>query len=130
MVLFRNGLILLIFGAALGAETQSGRLFKAAQRAQRSGDSFQAYQLYARAAALNSSNAQYALQRNLLREWAAHSAQVIQNDDAWDAARRITVEGLSPSEVIAGRLALPPPRLQGSAEKKSFDIRGTARLVF
>ena len=40
------------------------------------------------------------------------------------------MEGLSPSEVLAGRLALPPARLQGSAEKRSFDLRGTARLVF
>ena len=32
--------------------------------------------------------------------------------------------------MIAGRLALPPARLNGSADKKSFDIRGTARLVW
>ncbi|MCU1337167.1 MAG: Type secretion system secretin RcpA/CpaC [Bryobacterales bacterium] len=129
MPIFRSGLILLTIAALLGADDPAGRLFRAAQRAQRSGDSLQAYQLYSRAAALNPSNAQYALNRNMLRDWAALSAQISLGDDAADAARRITVEGISPSEAIAGRLALPPPRLQGSAQKKSFDIRGTARLV-
>ncbi len=136
-----TGLILLAFCAGLRAEDQAGRLFRAAQRVQRSGDSFQAYQLYTRAAALDPSNAEYALHRNLLRDWAALSAQVSAGDSLGDssgsssgdeaatAARRIAVEGLSPSEAIAGRLALPPPRLQGSADKRSFDLRGTSRLV-
>jgi general secretion pathway protein D len=120
-------LILLALGTVLGAEDQAGRIFRAAQRAQRSGDSFQAYELYAQAASLKPGNAQYTLNRNMLREWAAGAAQVSLGDDAEDAARRITVEAISPSEVIAGRLALPPPRLQVSAEKRSFDLRGTAR---
>ena len=116
----------------MGAEDRAGRLFQAAQRAQRSGDSLQAYQLVSGAAALDPSNVRYALNRNLLREWAALSAQISLGggDDAEDGARRIAVEGLSPSEVLAGRLALPPPRLRGSAEKRSFDVRGTARPVF
>ena len=117
------------FGTALGAEDQAGRLFRAAQRSQRSGDSLQAYHLFAQAAALNPGNAQYTLNRNILREWSARAAQVSLGDDAEDAARRIAVEGVSPSEVIAGRLALPPPRLQVSSERRSFDLRGTARPV-
>ena len=125
----RIGLILLAFGTILGAEDQAGRIFRAAQRAQRSGDSLQAYQLYAQAAALDPVNAKYTLNRNMLREWAAGAAQVSLGDDAEDAARRITLEGISPSEVIAGRLALPPPRLQVSAERRSFDLRGTARPI-
>ena len=129
MALFRTGLILLALTATLGADDQASRLFRAGQRAQRSGDSLQAYDLYSRAAALNPSNDQYALLRNVLREWAARSSPVLLNDDAEGAARRITVEGLSPSEALVGRLALPPPRLQGSAEKHSFDLRGTARPV-
>jgi len=139
VALFRTGLILLAFGAVLGAEDQAVRLFRAGQRAQRSGDSLQAYQLYTRAAALDPSKAQYTLQRNLLRDWAALAAQISVSDEALDgyggddadeAARRITMEGLSPSEAIAGRVALPLPRLQGSAEKHSFDLRGTARPVW
>jgi len=126
----RIGLILLALASVLRAEDSGERLFRSAQRAQRSGDSFQAYQLYSRAAALNPSNAQYILYRNMLRDWAALSSQISLGDDAEVAAGRITVEGLSPSEVIAGRLALPPPRLQGSPEKRNFDLRGTARLVF
>src|ERR1700674_5104173 len=72
----RTGLILLAFAGVLGAEDQAGVLFRAAQRAQRSGDSLQAYQLYTRAAALDPSNAQYTLHRNALRDWAALSAQI------------------------------------------------------
>jgi len=126
---FRIGLILLAFGAVLGAEDQAGRIFRAAQRAQRSGDSLQAFQLYTQAADLKPSDAQYTLNRSMLREWAARAAQISLGDDAEDAARRITLEGISPSEVLAGRLALPPPRLQGSTERRSFDLRGTARPV-
>ena len=131
MSVFRTGLILLAFGWVLGAANQATRVFRAGERAHRAGDSFQAYQLYSRAAALDPSNADYALHRNLLRDWAALAAQVSAGgDDADLAADRITIEGLSPSEVIAGRLALPPASLAGSADKKSFDIRGTARLVW
>jgi general secretion pathway protein D len=127
---FRIGLILLVLTSLLGAADQATRVFRAAERAHRAGDSLQAYQLYSRAAALAPANADYALRRDLLRNWAASAAQVaLGGDDADLAAGRIVVEGLSPSEVIAGRLALPPPRLHGSADKKSFDIRGTARLV-
>ena len=131
MTVFRTGLILLVFGPLLGAADQATRIFRAAERAHRAGDTFQAYQLYSRAAALAPSKAQYALHRSLLRDWAAYAAQVsLGGDDAELAAGRITVEGLSPSEAIAGRLALPPPRLKGSAENKSFDLRGTARLAW
>ena len=129
MAISRIGLILLAFGSVLGAEDQAGRLFRAAQRAQRSGDSLQAYELYTQAAALKPANAQYTLNRDMLRQWADHAIQISQEDDAEVAARRITVEALSPSEVIAGRLALPPARLQVSAERRSFDLRGTARPV-
>jgi general secretion pathway protein D len=125
----RIGLILLAFGTLLGAEDQAGRLFRAAQRSQRSGDSLQAYQLYAQAAALSPGNAQYLLNRNILREWAARAAQVSLGDDAEVAARSITLEGVGPSEVMAGRLALPPARLQVSSARRSFDLRGTARAV-
>jgi general secretion pathway protein D len=127
VTLFRTGLILLAFGTALGAEDQATRVFRAAQRVQRSGDSFQAYQLYTRAAALDPLNKRYALQRNQLQDWAALSAQIALGDDADLAAARITVEGISPSDAIAGRMALPPPRLQVSSARHSFDLRGTAR---
>ena len=124
MAISRTILILLAFGVVLGAEDQASRLVRAAQRAQRSGDSLQAYQLFTQATVLNPSNAQYALQWNMLRERLGLSAQISLGDDAEDAARRISVEGISPSEVIAGRLALPPPRLQVSTERRSFDLRG------
>ena len=133
MAISRIGLILLAFGATLGARDQAALLFKAAQRAQRSGDSLQAYQLYTQAAALKPGNVQYTLNRDMLRAWADHATQISLGhdgeDDAEEAARRITVEGLSPAEVIVGRLALPPARLQVSSERRSFDLRGTARPV-
>jgi general secretion pathway protein D len=129
VAIFRIGLILLAFGAILGAEEEASRVFRAAQRAQRAGDSLQAYQLYSQAAALKPANAQYTLNRDLLRQWAALNAQISLGDDAEDAARKITVEALSPSEVIAGRPALPPAKLQVSTERRSFDLRGTARPV-
>jgi len=125
----RTLLILLAFGSVLGAEDRAAQVFRAAQRAQRSGDSLQAYQLYSQASALRPTNVQYALNRDMLRAWADHAAQISLGDDAEDAARRITLEGLSPGEIIVGRLALPPARLQVSPERRSFDLRGTARPV-
>ena len=102
MSVFRTGLILLAFGWVLGAANQATRVFRAGERAHRAGDSFQAYQLYSRAAALDPSNADYALHRNLLRDWAALAAQVSAGgDDADLAADRITIEGLSPSDVMS-----------------------------
>ena len=67
---FRIGLILLLLVSALAAADTATRMFRAGERAQRAGDSLQAYQLYARAALLEPSNAAYALHRNLLRDWA------------------------------------------------------------
>ena len=87
MAISRTILILLAFGLALGAEDQAGRLFRAAERAQRSGDSLQAYQLYTQAAALRPANAQYAVHRDMLRQWAGLAAQISLGDDAEDAAR-------------------------------------------
>jgi len=130
VAIFRTLLILLVFGAVLGAEDQAGRLFKAAERAHRSGDSLQAYQLYTQAALLDPSNAQYALSRSLLRDWATLSAEVSLGDDAEGDARRIAVDRSAPSDALLGRPALPLPRLAGSKEKRSFDLRGTARPVF
>src|ERR1041385_6375589 len=71
----RIGLILLAFSAATGAADQASHLSRAAARAQRKGDTLQAYQLYSRAAALDPSKPEYALHRSLLRDWAALSAQ-------------------------------------------------------
>ena len=131
---FRTALILFVFVASLPARDRAARVFRAAERVQRSGDTLQAYQLYTQAAALDPSKPQYALHRDALRDWAALAAQVKLVDpsrgDSEDAARRISVEGISPSQAIGGRLALPLPRLRPTAAKTSFDLRGTARPVF
>lgn len=51
-------------------------------------------------------------------------------DDSERMAQRITIEGLSPTDVIASQAALPPPRLEGAGGRKSFELRGTARQLF
>lgn len=134
MLRIRTALILLAFSASLPARDRAARVFRAAERVQRSGDSLQAYQLYAQAAALDPSKPQYALHRDALRDWAALAAQVRladpSRDDAEDAANRVVVEGISPSQAIGGRQALPLPRLAPTTAKQSFDLRGTARPVF
>ena len=104
----RIGLILLVFGSVLGAADEAERLYRAAQRAQRAGDSLQAYQLYAQAAALAPSKREYALQRSLLHDWASLAAQVSSTgDDADRAAQQVQLEGMSPSQTTAGRQASP-----------------------
>ncbi len=118
------------------------RLFDQAQAAERSGDTFGAYLLYARAAALEPSNVLFVSRKNALQAWAALAPQVstqVNLDSssgdrpdlrASDAAIRIALEGLAPSEALEDRESLAAPHLKGSSEKKNFDVRGTARLIY
>jgi len=101
--------------------------------AARAGDSLQAYLLAVRAAALEPSNREFAIQKGLLQnrvmQTAATSIVTPQAPEEREAFR-IVSEGLSPTDVIETQAALPPTRLKGSPDRKSFDLRGTARPVF
>ncbi len=102
-------------------------LYKAGLRAERAGDILHAYLLYRRAAALDPKNVQYAAKKEALRGLAAVSAR---EELAPDPAQQSAAEFPSTLSAADLREAMPPPRLAGSKEKKSFNLRGDARDIF
>jgi len=107
------------------------RLYKAGQRAERAGDTLHAYLLYVRAAALDPRNPQYAARKTALQAAAAMLSEERMEPDAAneEVTGAIETEELSGREIQEARQALPPPRLAGSPEKRSFDIKGDARTI-
>ena len=125
-------------------------LFKAAEKAERAGDTLHAYLLYSRAAAADPHNAAYAAKKTALRGIATLSSReelgadpAIPDPDADDAADDAEAPGAadSPPDVDAdpednardrldARRALPPPRLIASPDKMDFNLKGDARMIF
>jgi general secretion pathway protein D len=128
--ILRLGMLLAV-GALCTAEDAAG-LFKQAEQAERAGDRFHAYLLYAQAAALEPSNAKFQERFRSLAAAAAYSAAT--NQKTADPASETNVEaqlaaGLSPAEVSTLPQALPPPRLKPSSVKAKFDLRGKAQDI-
>jgi len=108
------------------------RLFKAGERAERMGDTLQAYLLYARAAALDPSNLAYATRKAALQAKAELTAQVKLDPDPADVAAesaKSTQENVTGDDLLE-REALPAPSLAGSPEIKSFNLKGDVRTIF
>ncbi|MEI9813573.1 MAG: type II and III secretion system protein [Acidobacteriota bacterium] len=137
MKCFYTGLLAL--GLGLSAWAEDARqdalvVYRAAQKAEAAGDSLNAFFLYGRAATLDPSNAILALQQQAVKSRLLQTSVAIPGlDPALDPeirmANRISLEQLTPSEVIEGDPALAPLRLKDSTERRSFDLRGTPRLV-
>lgn len=108
-------------------------LYRASRQSEIAGDSLQAYLFSLRAAMLDPSSQLFSLQKGLLETRVLQTAAMaaITPEDADERkAFRIAAEGLSPTDVIELQAALPPTRLKGSAERKSFDLRGAVRPIF
>ena len=131
MVRFIRFLAVAVFCAAVSrgadfAET----LFKAGERAEKMGDTLQAYLLYARAAALDPTKVAYATRKAALQAKAELTAQVKLDPDPLDAAPKPPPDSLTGEDLIDGREALAPPSLAGSPEIRSFNLKGDARMIF
>ena len=132
-----NSTILILLGlvaTTAAAQDSAQPLLQAARRAEASGDSLNAFFLYGRAAAADPTNPFLALQNQALGSRLLQTAATISGLDPASnpesrMANRIATEELSPTDVIESDAALAPPRLQPSTERKSFDLRGTARPV-
>jgi len=120
-------------------------LFKAAEKAERAGDTLHAYLLYSRAAAADPHNVAYAAKKTALRGIATLSTTeelgpdpAIPDPDAIDDAADATDAppdvDADPEDTARDRLdarkALPPPRLVASPEKMDFNLKGDARTIF
>jgi general secretion pathway protein D len=119
-------------------------LFKAAEKAERAGDTLHAYLLYSRAAAADPDNAAYAAKKTALRGIATLSTReelgddpALPDPDAMDDdndADAPPAPDADPEDTARDRLdarkALPPPRLVASPDKMDFNLKGDARMIF
>jgi general secretion pathway protein D len=121
-----------VSAVAYPASDFADRLFQQGEKAERAGDYVHAYLLYSRAAALEPKNPVYAGKKAAMRGIAmATSTETIGPDPAESELRAAAeAESLSAADLIEAREALAPPRLTGSPEKKTFDLKGDARDIF
>ncbi|MEO5923334.1 MAG: type II and III secretion system protein [Bryobacteraceae bacterium] len=129
-----TALILLSLAVSTATAQQPSPLLQAARRAEAAGDTLNAFFLYGQAAAAEPGNAFLAMQGRALGERLAQTAATSNGlDPARDPetrmANRIATEEISPTDAIESAMALAPPRLQPSTDRKPFDLRGTARLI-
>jgi len=107
------------------------RLFKAGQKAEKAGDKFHAFLLYAQAAALEPGNSEFAMRRSAMEADAAMSAHTrVDRDslrDAWESGGG--PEPLTDDEVLEAQKSRVPPRLKGPEGLKSFDVTGDAKAI-
>lgn len=108
------------------------RLFKAGEEAEKAGDTLHAYLLYSQAARLEPANFNYVAHKASLRTLVAMSArEELAPDPSSDQFEdAIPSEYLNGKDLLDARAALPPPRLAGSPDKHSFDLKGDARVIF
>src|SRR6516164_5283498 len=114
--------MLLAAGALCTAEDAAG-LFKQAEQAERAGDRFHAYLLYAQAAALDPSNSKLQERLSALAAAAAYSA-ANQEIAVSPSEAQLSAGELSPGEISTLPEAIPPPRLKSSNVTARFDIKG------
>ncbi len=106
------------------------RLFKAGQKAEKAGDKLHAFLLYSQAAALQPSNADYAMRKAALQADAAMSATThLDTAPPTPEHEDVSAEPLSDGEVVEARAARLPPRLKGPDGLKSFDFSGDPKSV-
>ncbi|MEP6963714.1 MAG: hypothetical protein ABI995_16675, partial [Acidobacteriota bacterium] len=121
------------------AEESAKSLYQAAQQAEAAGDTLNAFFLYNRAGAITAKNSAFsfqgAAQSGVLQNRLMQSAVVLTGPDPTldkeaQMVQRMATEDLTASDVIESREARLPPRLKGSQELKTFDIRGSIRPVW
>ncbi|MBZ5601106.1 MAG: type II and III secretion system protein [Acidobacteriia bacterium] len=125
---------LLLVCAAAYAGSDAERFFKAGERAEKAGDVLNAYLLYSRASTLEPRNYQYLARKNALKTITALSArQELAPDPADPDSKKkdpLQETDFNATERMEARDAVPPPRLKGSGQKKSFDLKGDPRTIF
>ncbi len=124
--------LLLCAVAVVHAAGSAERLYQAGQKAERAGDSLHAYLYYARAAALEPNNERFAASKMALQATGKLIGRELLGPDPADESRNTALlEELSPDGVAPdARQTVAPPLLNGSPEKKSFDLKGDARTIF
>jgi general secretion pathway protein D len=115
--------------ALCGGSDFADSLYKAGLKAERAGDLLHAYLLFARASALDPKNVAYAAKKTSLRLATTRSMKEDLGPDP--AASGLASEPDSPSVPDAfDTKFLPPPELEPSHDKKTFNLKGDARAIF
>jgi general secretion pathway protein D len=124
--------------AAVGVcagEDLAERLYKAGQRAEKSGDKFHAFLLYSKAAAMEPANVEFAMRKAALQADAAMSmtsrlaASEMAPGEMDGVSGATGAEELSDGELAQARAARTPPHLKVSEGLKSFDFLGDPKTV-
>jgi hypothetical protein len=122
--------LLCLFAVGCFGDDFAERLFKAGQKAEKAGDKMHAFLLYARAAALQPTNPDYAMRKAMLQADAAMSASThLDRGSLADDHAEFSSEPLTDSEVVEARAARLPARLTPAAGVKSFDFSGDPKTV-
>jgi type II secretory pathway component GspD/PulD (secretin) len=121
----------LVCGLAVlcSGEDFADSLFRAGQKAEKAGDTFHAFLLYSRAAALQPGNAEYAMRKAALQADAAMSESTRLDTGFSSEHEYLSADPLTDNELVEARQARMPPRLKGSEGFKSFDFSGDPKSV-
>ncbi len=131
----RNALILLVLAtsgrAPVRAADEATQLYQQAQKAERSGDILHAYLLYAQAAKLDPTNFAIAAHKNqigatLSETMGVHDATTQPNPDL-AFLELMQTEG--PGQLDEFGPTAPPPHLNYTGVKKSFELTGDAKSL-
>ena len=129
MVRFAHFLVIAILGAAIClASDEADSLYRAGLKAERAGDIVRAYLLYAHAAALEPTNANYASRKvavQTLAEMTSH--ETLGNDPYTEPAAAGSIAPPDSHDLIDDA---PAPHLEPGLGRKSFDLKGNSRTVF
>ena len=104
-------------------------LYKAGLKAEHAGDLLHAYLLYARASALEPANVSYAEKKTALRLAATRSMREDLGPDPAASDLAPETDTLSARDLLDAKF-LPPPQLEPSQGRKTFDLKGDARAIF
>jgi general secretion pathway protein D len=104
-------------------------LYKAGLKAERAGDLLHAYLLYARASTLDPANVTYAEKKTSLRLAATRSMREDLGPDPAASDLAAPTESLSARDMLDTKF-LPPPQLEPSHDRKTFNLKGDANAIF
>ena len=129
--LCRNTLILLMVSASARAGDEAARTFQLGLKAERAGDIFHAFLLYAQAASLDPKNAAIAERKTKVADLVTHNASIQDATTAPnpDLAFLKLIQSEGPGQFDQFGPTAPAPHLNHTAVKKSFDLNTDAKTT-
>jgi general secretion pathway protein D len=129
-------LLISVLAGALAAAETARSLARKARQAEAAGELAAASGYYAQAAALDPSNRRYWLRSVALRRQALAAERSLPaalaraGHPGREAASDEFLGRITPGDLEEARRLAPPPELEGSPEKRSFELKGNARQLW